>query len=467
MDLVAVRRLAVRWPYAVIIGLGLVIVLATRPAPSEADAHELWRFVVVPDWLNNDVAYPDPLWDPALNFILGEIAREQPDFVLVPGDLVMGRWHISPEHISMMAEKYYGDWVKRIEAHDLVVYPTVGDHELGDDPWPAEKAALLPHFEDAFRRYFPLPNNGPSGLEGLVYSFDHRGCRFIALYPFEVDDDGEVRVRVTGDQLDWLKDTLATPAEIDCKIVMAHTPVLPGAARRSSSGLENENGLVSALWETMVANDVNLYLNGELHAFSATEMDGLLQIVSGSQPSNVPEANYLVVRVFADSLEVELKSIKTQLVGEPSVDLDPYGLDTMRGRHITISEASRKRGFQTLGSLMLEKRGNRISRRDGVFSQIDQYRKVGSVKTVGPGKHEDGYAYFTGLDASSDEYRLVLFEDGKPLPMSHRLHKDIREKGGGRYSHWGKHLYFSSSDNTDPYANGAVYTYQLYERRKI
>ena len=91
MDLVAVRRLAVRWPYAVIIGLGLVIVLATRPAPSEADAHELWRFVVVPDWLNNDVAYPDPLWDPALNFILGEIAREQPDFVLVPGDLVMGR----------------------------------------------------------------------------------------------------------------------------------------------------------------------------------------------------------------------------------------------------------------------------------------------------------------------------------------------------------------------------------------
>jgi len=52
---------------------------------------------------------------------------------------------------------------------------------------------------------------------------------------------------------------------------------------------------------------------------------------------------------------------------------------------------------------------------------------------------------------------LVLLEDGAPLGPGHTLHDDIRELGSGRYSHWGPNLYFSTSDNSNPLANGRRY----------
>jgi len=52
---------------------------------------------------------------------------------------------------------------------------------------------------------------------------------------------------------------------------------------------------------------------------------------------------------------------------------------------------------------------------------------------------------------------LRLFEDGRVLSPAHSPHESIRESGRGRYSHWGRWLYFSTSDNTDPRSNGRTY----------
>src|SRR5262249_38326488 len=57
--------------------------------------------------------------------------------------------------------------------------------------------------------------------------------------------------------------------------------------------------------------------------------------------------------------------------------------------------------------------------------------------------------------------RLVLLEDGKPLGPPHQMHDVIRNKGMGRYSHWGNGLHFSTRDNTDPRTNGRAYTILL------
>jgi hypothetical protein len=53
---------------------------------------------------------------------------------------------------------------------------------------------------------------------------------------------------------------------------------------------------------------------------------------------------------------------------------------------------------------------------------------------------------------------LRLFEDGRELGPAHASHSDIRQHGGGRYSHWGDQLYFSASDNSDPRTNGRRYS---------
>ena len=53
---------------------------------------------------------------------------------------------------------------------------------------------------------------------------------------------------------------------------------------------------------------------------------------------------------------------------------------------------------------------------------------------------------------------LILFENDQRLPLGHAPHEEIRQLGGGRYSHWGTHIYFSTPDNTDPTRNGRRYT---------
>jgi hypothetical protein len=52
---------------------------------------------------------------------------------------------------------------------------------------------------------------------------------------------------------------------------------------------------------------------------------------------------------------------------------------------------------------------------------------------------------------------LILLEDDRPLAAPHTAHDEIRRLGRGRYSHWGRCIYFSTSDNTDPRKNGRVY----------
>ena len=58
---------------------------------------------------------------------------------------------------------------------------------------------------------------------------------------------------------------------------------------------------------------------------------------------------------------------------------------------------------------------------------------------------------------------LELYEDGVKLPIGHAPHDAIRELGQGRYSHWGRRVYFAASDNSDPRRNGR--RYRLVESR--
>ncbi len=80
--------------------------------------------------------------------------------------------------------------------------------------------------------------------------------------------------------------------------------------------------------------------------------------------------------------------------------------------------------------------------------------------------HDSGFAYVLDLDRiglaipSDEESRstLVVTEDGRALPLPHQDHISIRNRGGGRYSHWGQRVYFATSDGSDPRRNGHVYS---------
>ncbi len=80
-----------------------------------------------------------------------------------------------------------------------------------------------------------------------------------------------------------------------------------------------------------------------------------------------------------------------------------------------------------------------------------------------PFMRDSGFSYIASLPAmitpSDDisESALKIFEDGIALGPMHSIHKEIRNKGNGRFSHWANQLYFSTSDNSDPNINGKSY----------
>ncbi|MEI9986566.1 MAG: hypothetical protein WDN69_27365 [Aliidongia sp.] len=81
---------------------------------------------------------------------------------------------------------------------------------------------------------------------------------------------------------------------------------------------------------------------------------------------------------------------------------------------------------------------------------------------------ESGYCYTTRVPPwiMSDHKGasgLELYEDGVKLPIGHAPHDAIRAQGMGRYSHWGRRIYFAASDNSDPRSNGR--NYRLVESR--
>ena len=52
---------------------------------------------------------------------------------------------------------------------------------------------------------------------------------------------------------------------------------------------------------------------------------------------------------------------------------------------------------------------------------------------------------------------VMICENHRMMGPAHALHRDIMERGRGRFSHWGADLVFSTSDNSDANRNGRSY----------
>lgn len=59
---------------------------------------------------------------------------------------------------------------------------------------------------------------------------------------------------------------------------------------------------------------------------------------------------------------------------------------------------------------------------------------------------------------------LRMLEDSRALSPARAWHSEIRERGAGAFSHWRGHVFFSSSDNSDPRTNGRSYSFTANAR---
>jgi len=317
-----------------------------------------WRFVSIPNFVGADIAYPQSGWEETLDYVLKAIKAENPEFVLVPGDLVAGRWP-DKESIEKQAGVYYPAWVKRMQDHGLAFYAAVGDHDIGGSPWPADKVDLVRLFKRQFQKHLAMPLSGPLRMKGTAYWFIHENVLFAALDVFEKGsgDQAGIVPQVTGEQLEWLEQTLADNPGVEHVIVMGHTLVIPPTAQ-SAGGLTLAGGTGSPLWQTLRKHRANLYLCGEVHAIHCAQADGVLQIAHGATVGHDPKLNYLVGTISAKGIELELKEIAV----------------TNEGGRATITDDARKQGFATVGKAAISAEANATILRDttGCFASVKE-----------------------------------------------------------------------------------------------
>jgi hypothetical protein len=330
-----------------------------RPAvPTAADLPGAYRFVSAPDFLNQDVAdltadgrteYVDPRtgdianstnaeYDAGLAHVMDEMASHDTRDVLVAGDLVEGRWGRDDSRSGVFgpvrtekqrlrawrraAAVYYPAYRQRFADHGLRLFPAVGDHEVGDDPWKAPrdpwidfKRRHVPVFKQEFAdqmlttaggrsRFSKHPSQGPA--KRTAYAV--RLAPSVLLVTLDVFErrGGDVHMSVDRDQLRWFERVLrqARKDEVPWVMVQGHVPMTGDVRARNSSHLSYEKGDRSALWKAMVDGGVDVYLSGEVHDQTVHLVDGILQVSHGSLFYR-GEASYVVGQATADRLVLE------------------------------------------------------------------------------------------------------------------------------------------------------------------
>lgn len=359
-----------------------------------------WTFVSFPDFLNADIGDVSALTtavnstnaahEAAIDAVLSAMASEQPDFVLVAGDLVNGHWYADAAGVQVFgpvntleekkaaitkaANLYYSQWKKRFADRNLAVYAAVGDHDVGDNNWPAnqDKAFLVPHYKQEWAKQFTLDANGnprfalrpvETAYEHTAYAVRHKNVLIVTTDVFRQDDPtvtidsktGSVRTEVAGEQLAWLDSVLAAAAEdpqIDHVIVQGHVPVLVPVRQRNSSGLTMPGAGASQFWQTLAKHKVDLYFAGEVHDMSAANFEGVEQVVHGGIMGYATKVSYLVGRVYPDRIELELKSADLEYPANDTTRLWQAGTNRPRAQYSISAD-----GFSSAGSLVIDKVG--------------------------------------------------------------------------------------------------------------
>ena len=348
----------------------LFVLFFSVPAYSQPNTgNKPFTVVSFPDFFNFDIPEPWPMWDTAVNWFFDQVNNENPEFILVAGDLVNGHWWDGPKCVEQMGANYYGNWKRRMASHGLKYYVAVGDHDIGDDPWPENKLSLVPDFERVFVQNMNMPKNGPENKKGLSYFVRQENVLFITVETFEIIDSA-VHTSVSGEQLEWFKQVLKANQDADFIIVQGHVPVFGKPVARSSSSLMLEDSTSSDFWKAMTAAGVDLYLCGEFHAVTVNEKDGIWQIVHGSSWGRkiVNTMDYLVIQCDNNELILTMKSFPMEASGEHMWNLHKENGPLER---VHIAEETMKTGPKVTGTLSIVKEDDEKSVKNisGVFAK--------------------------------------------------------------------------------------------------
>ena len=316
-----------------------------------------WRFISLADWHS------------AEKFIMGDRHREHKaavdediatlkwmkqkfggELMILPGDSNSGHWD-TPKFIKKFNAKLSSKLTPRqailqagklcyegmIDTFEKGGYDTllmaVGDHEVGDNPWPvgSDVSKYQAEFRESFAKAFNYSSDGtmfkyqqkigsansrPIGTkyQDTSYAYLHKNILFVTMDVFHQEDyktalgeQGTVTGTVVGRHLQWLESVLSQARKISSIkhiFVQSHLPVIYPVRKVSSSGMLIDNGIDNPFWQLMRKYQVDIYFAGEVHANTVTKDpdSALLQVVTRGNFFT----NFQTIDISDDKIEMTL-----------------------------------------------------------------------------------------------------------------------------------------------------------------
>lgn len=458
----------------------LILVLAvTLQSLKKENKTDKWRFVNAPDMHN--VEEFSKVWRSAWgnDFESYEAFRKNKieelsvtfehvyesynaELFVSPGDCNSARWDSRwgtkfrenfrsvPEYANLSNEEIILEASKLCyTALNEIVYSSgykeflmaVGDHELGDNPWPkgSEAPTSLPYFRQGFANHFTLKSPGgesrfniPIGKAlarpiGTIYentsnAVQYKNVLFVTLDVFRFDgegielgEEGLVCGDLTGEHLKWFESVLKEAQNIPSInhiIVQAHLPIIYPVKKYASSGMLMSGASNNILLKIMRKYHVDLYLAGEVHMNTVTK-DPESDLVQFAGRGN-GLSNYSVIEVEPKKLTVRCYKKDGSQIGSLIIDksgpimmisgsgelkpFDPNGLHI----HWTFDEKTDKNDYSSnIGGFPY---------RNGIIAFAEQKEKLFALMNTG--QLGDAYSLF------GDSAELVDGIVGKALEIN-------------------------------------------------
>ncbi len=185
--------------------------------------------------------------------VIGQVMERKPAFIVNTGDQIA---------TSGSREQWVNFW----EMSKVVAVPyffTVGNHDVHPD---------VAGSEQTYKEQVNLPGNE------LYYSFAAGNSLFVVL---DSNVKGEDK-KITGEQLEWLEQTLAASKQRHT-FVFVHHPLYPepGKGKHFGNSLDRYKDERDRLQALFVKHRVNTVFLGHEHVYLRKNIDGIRHIVAG------------------------------------------------------------------------------------------------------------------------------------------------------------------------------------------
>jgi hypothetical protein len=230
----------------------------------------------------------------AVNAVLRRL-DPQPEFILFPGDEVIG--------LTADAEELRAQWrhwldheMSWLDRQKTALWHTTGNHTTYDEM-----------SEQIFREVLQLPENGPPGQEGLSYWVRRGDLLLVFVHTLSTGLGGEGHV-----ETEWLEATLKQHADISHKIVLGHHPVFPVNGFSGTYQREIGHEYTKRFWDILVETDVLAYVCSHILAFDVQVHRGVLQLCTAGagtahrMPEGVEYLHCIQAALDADSFRYQI-----------------------------------------------------------------------------------------------------------------------------------------------------------------